>query len=53
VEMEACMTVTVALTRSRDAAGNVIARLALPLADEYFTAQVGTARASQAQKTMH
>ena len=30
------MPVTVVLTRSRDAAGNVVARLGLLLADEYL-----------------
>jgi integrase/recombinase XerD len=38
------MPVTVALTRSRDAAGNVTARLALPLADEYLKFVAGRCR---------
>jgi hypothetical protein len=42
--MEACMPVTVALIRSRDAAGNVIGRLALPLADEYLEFLAGRCR---------
>jgi integrase/recombinase XerD len=42
--MEACMPVTVALIRSRDAAGNVIARLGLPLADEYLEFLAGRCR---------
>jgi hypothetical protein len=33
VEMEARMPLTGELTRSRDAAGNVVARLGLPLAE--------------------
>jgi integrase/recombinase XerD len=44
VEMEACMAVTVALTRSRDAAGNVEARLGLSLADEYLEFLAGRCR---------
>jgi hypothetical protein len=42
--MEACMLGMVALTRSRDAAGNVIARLGLPLADEYLEFVAGRCR---------
>ncbi|MGN6677498.1 MAG: hypothetical protein ACTHKL_06895, partial [Streptosporangiaceae bacterium] len=38
------MPVTVALIRSRDAAGNVIARLGLPLADEYQEFLAGRCR---------
>ncbi|MGO8959988.1 MAG: hypothetical protein ACLQFR_21850 [Streptosporangiaceae bacterium] len=34
------MPVTDELTRSRDAAGNVAARLGLPLADEYLAAGI-------------
>jgi integrase/recombinase XerD len=44
LEMEACMPVTVALIRPRDAAGNVIARLGLPLADEYVEFVAGRCR---------
>jgi integrase/recombinase XerD len=42
--MEACMPVTVELTRSRDAAGNVVARLGLGLADEYLEFLAGRCR---------
>jgi integrase/recombinase XerD len=42
--MEACMPVTVALTRSRDAAGNLVVRLGLPLADEYLEFLAGRCR---------
>jgi len=38
------MPVTVALIRSRDAAGNVVARLGLPLADEYLEFLAGRCR---------
>jgi hypothetical protein len=38
------MPVTVELTRSRDAAGNVVARLGLPLADEYLEFLAGRCR---------
>ena len=44
VEMEACMPASVALIRSRDAAGNVIARLGLLLADEYLEFLAGRCR---------
>jgi integrase/recombinase XerD len=44
MEMEACMPVTVALIRSRDAAGNVVARLGLSLADEYLEFLAGRCR---------
>jgi integrase/recombinase XerD len=42
--MEACMPVTVELIRLRDAAGNVVARLGLPLADEYLEFLAGRCR---------
>jgi site-specific recombinase XerD len=42
--MEACMPVTVALTRSRDAAGNLVARLGPLLADEYLEFLAGRCR---------
>jgi integrase len=42
--MEACMPALVALTRSSDAAGNVIARLGLPLTDEYLVFLAGRCR---------
>jgi integrase/recombinase XerD len=42
--MEACMPGMVAVTRSRDAAGNVIALLGLPLADEYLEFLAGRCR---------
>jgi integrase len=42
--MEACMPALVALTRSSDAAGNVIARLGLPLTDEYLEFVAGRCR---------
>jgi Phage integrase, N-terminal SAM-like domain len=44
VEMEARVPASVALIRSRDAAGNVIARLGLPLADEYLQFLAGRCR---------
>jgi site-specific recombinase XerD len=42
--MEACMPALVALTRSSDDAGNVIARLGLPLTDEYLEFLAGRCR---------
>src|SRR5487761_1818003 len=36
MEMEACMPVTVRLTRSRDAAGDLVVRLGVRLLDEYL-----------------
>jgi integrase/recombinase XerD len=42
--MEACMPASVALIRSRDAAGNVIARLGLPVLDVYLEFLAGRCR---------
>jgi integrase/recombinase XerD len=42
--MEACMPVAVELTRSRDAAGNVMARLGVAVADEYLEFLAGRCR---------
>ncbi len=44
MEMEACVPVTVELIRSRDAGGNVVARLGLLLADEYLEFLAGRCR---------
>ena len=46
--MEACMPAVIALTRSRDAAGTVIARLGLPLVDEYLEFLAGRCRPTAA-----
>src|SRR4029077_11016923 len=42
--MEACMPAMAAVTRSRDAAGNLVARLGLPLADEFLEFLAGRCR---------
>jgi integrase/recombinase XerD len=44
--METCMPAAVALIRSRDAAGNVTARLGLPPVDEYLEFLAGRCRPS-------
>src|SRR5436190_59996 len=51
--MEARMPVTVALTRSRDAAGNVTARLGVLLADEYLEFLAGRCRPNTVLAAAH